>query len=65
MGTVWEILIIHPLVGIHPMVGHSMVLSLGQAVVVSHGAEAVAGPLAAGEDSVVGGNKVQVVVWGP
>ena len=56
MGMVWEPLIINPLVGIHPMVGHFMVLFLGQAVVVSHGAEAVAGSLAAGEDSVVGGN---------
>lgn len=47
------------------MVGHFMLQSLGQAVVVSHGAEAVAGYLAAGEDSVVGGNKVQMVAWGP
>jgi hypothetical protein len=65
MGTVRELLIIHPLVGMHPMVGHFMVQPLGQAVVVSHGVEAVAGPSAAGEDSVVGGNKVQVVAWGP
>jgi hypothetical protein len=65
MGMVWELLIIHPLVGIHPMVGHFMVLSLGQAVVVSHGAEAVAGYLAAGGDSVVGGNEVETVAWGP
>ena len=58
----------HPIIRlrvcIHLMVGHSTVLSLGQAVVVSHGAEVVAGYLAAGEDSVVGGNKLQVVAWG-
>jgi hypothetical protein len=51
MGTVWELLIIHLLVGIHPMVGHS----LGQAVGDFHGAEAAAGVLVAGEGSVVGG----------
>lgn len=49
------------------MVVHSMVmvLSLEQAVVASRGVEAVAEYLVAGEGSVVGGNKVQVVAWGP
>jgi len=55
----------HPIlrlrVCIRLMVGHSTVLSLGQAVVVSHGAEVVAGSLAAGEDSVVGGGNA----WEP
>ena len=59
----------HPIIRlrvcIHLMVGHSTVLSLAQAAVVSHGAEAVAGYLAAGEDSVVGGNKTTVIAWGP
>jgi hypothetical protein len=59
----------HPIIRlrvcIHLMVGHSMVLSLGQVAAGFHGAEAVAGFLAAGEDSVVGGNKLQVVAWGP
>jgi hypothetical protein len=48
----------HPIIRLrvcmHRMVGHFMVLSLAQAAVVSHGAEAVAEYLAAGEDSVVG-----------
>jgi len=41
------------------MVGHSMVLSLGQGVVASRGVEAVAEYSVAGEGSVVGGN-----AWG-
>jgi hypothetical protein len=62
MYTVWDPPIICLLVDIHPMVGHSMVmvLSLGRVVVVSHGVEAVAGPLVAGEASVVGGGNA----WG-
>jgi hypothetical protein len=66
MGMVWEPLIIHPLVDIHPMGVHSMVmvLSLEQGVGVFRGVEAVAEYSVAGEGSVVGGN-VQVVVWGP
>jgi hypothetical protein len=59
----------HPIIRLwgwlHLMVGHSTVLSLARAAVVSHGAEAVAGHLAAGGDSVVGGNKVKIVAWGP
>jgi hypothetical protein len=57
MGLVWEPLIIHPLVDIHSMGVHSlvMVLSLGQAVVVFRGVEAVAGSSVAAGDSVVGG----------
>jgi hypothetical protein len=51
--------IIRLLVCIHLMVGHSTVLSLAQAAVVSHGAEAVVRYLAVGEDSVVGGNKIK------
>jgi hypothetical protein len=58
MGTVREILIIHPPVVIHFMEGPFMGASLGQAVVVSRGAEAVAEGLVAGEDSVVGGSKL-------
>jgi hypothetical protein len=59
----------HPIIRlrvcIHLMVGHSTALSLAQAAVVSRGAEAVAGYLAAGGDSVVGGNKVKMAAWGP
>jgi hypothetical protein len=51
----------HPIIRlrvcIHLMVGHSTVLSLAQAVVVSHGAEVVAEYLAAGE-GFVGGKRV-------
>jgi len=43
----------------HSMVGHSMVLSLGQGVVASRGVEAAAEYSVAGEDSVVGSN-----AWG-
>ena len=43
-----------------PVRTHSMVLSLAQAVVVYHGVEVVAGPLVAGEASVVGGGNA----WG-
>jgi hypothetical protein len=57
--------IIRPRGCIHLMVGLSTVLSLAQAAVVSHGAEAVVEHLAAGGDSVVGGSKVEVVAWGP
>jgi hypothetical protein len=44
----------------HPMVGHSMVLSLEQGVVASRGVEAVAEYSVAGEGSVVGGGNA----WG-
>jgi len=42
------------------MAGHFMLLSLVQAVVVSHGVEVVAGSSAVGEDSVVGSGNA----WG-
>jgi hypothetical protein len=42
-----------------------MGLSLAQAVAGFHGVEAVAEFLVAGEGSVVGDNKIIVVVWGP
>jgi hypothetical protein len=48
--------IIRQLVGIHPMVGHSMVLSSGQAVEDFRGGEAVAECSVADEGSVVGGS---------
>jgi hypothetical protein len=65
-GTAGEPLIINPMADIHPMDVHSMVmvLSLGQAVVDFHGAEAVAEYSVAGEGSVAG-SEVQVVAWGP
>jgi hypothetical protein len=49
--------IIRLLVCTHPMVVHSMVLSLAQGVVASRGAEAAAGPSVAAGDFVVGGAK--------
>jgi len=57
--------IIHLPVCTHSMAGHSMVLSLGQAVAGSHGVEAVEESLVAGEGSVVGDNKKIVFAWGP
>jgi hypothetical protein len=42
-----------------------MALSLAQAVAGFHGVVAVAKFLVAGEGSVVGDNKIIVVVWGP
>ena len=57
MGTVSGHLMIQPPVVIHLVEGHFMVLSLGQAVVVSHGAEAVAESLVAGE-GFVGGKRI-------
>jgi hypothetical protein len=65
MDMASRLLIIRLWVCIHLMVGHSTVLSLAQAAVASRGAEAVAGYLAAGGDSVVGGNKVKMAAWGP
>jgi len=47
------------------MEGPLMVPFLVLAVGDFHGAEAVAGSLAAGEDSVVGDNKKIVFAWGP
>jgi hypothetical protein len=51
----------HPItclpVGTHSMADHSMVLSLEQVVVASHGVEAAAGPSVVDADSVVGGGK--------
>jgi hypothetical protein len=57
--------IIRLLVCTHFMVGHSMVLYLAQAVVVSRGVEAVAECSEAGEGSVVGGSKVHRVACEP
>jgi hypothetical protein len=51
-------LIIRLLVCTHSMVGHSLVLSLEQAVVASRGVEAVAEYSVVGEGSVVGGGNV-------
>jgi hypothetical protein len=54
MNTASKHLIIHLPVRTRSMVGHSMVLSLGQAGVASHGVEVVAESLVAAEGSVVG-----------
>lgn len=55
--------IIRLLVCTHSMVSHSMVLSLAQAAVASHGAEAVAGYSVAGE-GFVGGRGKESIAWG-
>jgi len=65
MGMAFKHAILRLRVCTHLMVGHSTVLSLGQAVVGFHGAEVVAGSLAAGEDSVVGGGNARRPRWNP
>jgi hypothetical protein len=57
MGMACEQLIIHLPVVMHFMEGHSMVLSLAQAVVGFHGVEAVVESLVAGEGFVDGSSK--------
>lgn len=57
MDMAFELPIIHLLACTHSMVGHSLVPSSEQDGVDFHGVEVVAGSLAVGEGSVVGGGK--------
>jgi len=65
MGMACGHLIIHLPVVIRFMEDPFMGLSSGQAVEGFHGVEVAAEYSVAGEGSVVGGSKLQVVAWGP